>query len=149
MRRIKQLLLYQLISILCSFAVWRAAAFPAGAEVIFIANPSVIESEIARNRLKDIFLGDQVTWQNGQQITVTVNTNAAVFGQFTKKYTGRTTAQFQAYWRLILFTGKGSIPKTLNTDGDTIQYVSTTTGAIGYISSETHADGIKIIPISD
>lgn len=149
MKQIKKTLPIQLVSILWLMTIWHTTALTATAEMIFIANPSIEENSITQTQLRDIFLGDKVLWQDGQQITVAINTNPAVFEQFTKKYTGRTTNQFQAYWRLILFTGKGSVPKMFKTDEEIIQYVSNTPGAIGYISSKTEADGIKIIPISD
>jgi hypothetical protein len=66
-----------------------------------------------------------------------------------KAYTQKTPSQFKSYWKKLVFTGKGSAPKSFHTDAEVIRYVAETPGAISYISSETRPENVKILKISD
>lgn len=53
----------------------------------------------------------------------------------------------QTYYRSLVFTGKGSMPKTLASDSDIVGYVSKTKGAIGYVSAGTATSGVKTLGV--
>jgi ABC-type phosphate transport system substrate-binding protein len=46
-----------------------------------------------------------------------------------------------------VFTGKGSMPKTVSSDAEVAAYVAKTKGAIGYVSSGTNAEGTKTLDV--
>jgi hypothetical protein len=46
-----------------------------------------------------------------------------------------------------VFTGKGSLPKTLSSDAEMVKYVSKTKGAIGYVSAASSTDGVKVLEV--
>ncbi len=122
---------------------------PTQAEVFFIANGSVDSSSLTRAQLKDIFLGVEVKWQNGQKIVLATLKGLPVHKTFLKEYIKKNPSQFKNYWRKMIFTGKGSLPQPLQSENELIAYVAGTRGAVGYISSSIRPDSVKVISISD
>jgi ABC-type phosphate transport system substrate-binding protein len=47
----------------------------------------------------------------------------------------------------LVFTGKGSMPKSLASDADIVAYVTKTKGAIGYVSAAASVGGAKKLTI--
>ena len=67
---------------------------------------------------------------------------------FLKMYMGRTDDDLQTYYRALVFTGRGSMPKELDSDAEVVAYVARTRGAIGYVSAETSSEGVKILAVA-
>ncbi len=82
------------------------------AEVVFITNNSVQESALKKGEIKEIFLGDRVSWNNGQEIKFVVLKKSPTHTEFTKVYTKKSESQFLRFWKKQVFTGKGSMPKS-------------------------------------
>lgn len=121
----------------------------AGAEVIIIANPSVKIDAMTKKEAKNIFLGKKVKWSTTLQIEVAILQGSGVHKEFTKEIVRKSTAQFKNWWRKLMFTGKGTLPKEFNSEQELMRYVADTEGAIGYISTATKISGVKKIMISD
>jgi hypothetical protein len=64
-----------------------------------------------------------------------------------KLYTGKTVAGLDNYYRSLVFTGKGAMPKTLQSDAEVLAYVKKTKGAIGYVSDGASTEGVKILDV--
>lgn len=143
-RRIFSVLVVFIILLASHFSM--AAAF---ADVVFIANTSVEASTLSKKEIKDIFLGDRVSWGNGQKIHPAVLKDLPVHKEFTRFYTHKTESQFLRFWKKQLFTGKAQIPDTFTSENDLTQFVENTKGAIGYLSFVPKLKGIKIITVSE
>ncbi len=117
------------------------------ADIIIIANTSVSENELSKDDIRQIFLGKIVKWQNNTNIHF-VLLSGDIHKAFLKTYIRRSSIQYRNYWRKMLFTGKGIIPKSFNTEKDLIQYVTETQGAIGYIKDDTKAENVNIILVN-
>ena len=50
-------------------------------------------------------------------------------------------------WKKLVFTGKGSMPESVNSEAELVALIAKTPGAIGYISADKVGDGIKAIPV--
>jgi ABC-type phosphate transport system substrate-binding protein len=48
----------------------------------------------------------------------------------------------------MVFTGKGQKPKAFKTDEELIQFVSETSGAIGYVSADVTIKNVKTITVN-
>ena len=48
---------------------------------------------------------------------------------------------------MMMFTGKGIMPKVFDNAEDVVSFVSATDGAIGYVSGNTRTENVKIISI--
>ncbi len=141
-----------ILAVFVGVAYWvqtTVCANAAYAEVIFIVNNSVPDETLSKADVKEIFLGDKVSWGNGQEIKFVTLKKSPTHMEFTKKYTRKSESQFLRYWKKQVFTGKGSMPKSFDSDGDMVKFVANTDGAVGYISPATAAQSVKTITISE
>jgi ABC-type phosphate transport system substrate-binding protein len=120
----------------------------AQAEVAVIVNPSVPINSVSSDDLKKIFTGKMVVWEGGQSIKPATLNDGSVHEEFVKNYTGKTTNQFQTYWRRMIFTGQGIQPRSFSSSRDLIEYVSETPGAIGYVSPSDISADLKKLNVS-
>ncbi len=117
------------------------------ADVVIIANQSVASEVLTQSALKDIFLGNTLKWDNNEKINIVVQRKSEAHDEFVKKITKKSSSQFKNYWKKMVFTGKGSAPKSFKEVSGLIEYVAKTEGAIGYISAEDGTEGVKVITI--
>ena len=136
----------KLIPLLVFLAFFSAKAF-AENEVIFITNSNVAEAFFTKQQIMDIFLGAKREWSDNTKIKFVVLDDEVVHPEFTKKYLSKSSKQFQAYWKKMVFTGKGSPPKKFEEIEKLVEYVANTKGAVGYISKSTAIDNVKIIDV--
>ena len=121
----------------------------AHADVSIICHPAVAGDTLTRAEIKKIFLGKKLVWDDEQEIRFVIMKKSDAHKVFVKAYTQKTPSQFTHYWKKLVFTGKGSAPKSFHTEAELIQYVSETAGAIGYVPSELRPENVKILKISD
>lgn len=135
------------ISIL--FAIYLIITAPVFSEAFYIiANNDVPEDSISEQRLQDIFLGDIGNWPNGDRIVLAILRSGDANRAFLSRIIGRTAAQYNTYWKQIVFTGRGTAPNEFNSDSDIINFVSNNRGAIGFTASEPPDDDrVKVITI--
>jgi len=116
------------------------------AEFKVVANPSVKASEISIDDLKSVFLATRTSLPDGSQVEPVLAKAGAAHEAFLKDI-GKTGAALSTYYRSLVFTGKGSMPKVCATDAEVIEYVSKTKGAIGYVSAAATAPGTKTLDV--
>jgi len=104
-------------------------------EPIIIANPKVAATSLTRDELKNIFLGIKTKWGDGNPITFVILKDKTIHNTFLEKYIDYTPSKFSKYWRGLIFSGKGSCPRTLNDTNEALQFVAETDGAIAYVLS--------------
>ncbi len=123
-----------------------AAALQA-ADVKLIANASVNASSISADELKGVFLITKTSLQDGSHVEPVLVKGGAAHEAFLKEYIGKTDAALQTYYRSLVFTGKGSMPKILGGDAEVVAYVAKTKGAVGYVSSGAATAGVKTLEV--
>jgi ABC-type phosphate transport system substrate-binding protein len=124
-------------------ALWAAVPVSA-ADVQVIAHPAV-PAELAAADVKDIFLGAKTTV--GGAAVEPVLSSAATHEAFLKTYVGKSDQGFRNHLKSLVFTGKGSMPKSFASDAEVIKYVASTKGAIGYVTAGADAAGVKKIQV--
>ena len=137
-----------MIIIVCCWAILPFSPLNALAEeaVVVIANKDVPSEKLTPDKIKKIFLGEVMNWENNEVITVVLLGDETVHKEFIHKYIKRTPAQFLNVWRRNLFTGKGAMPTQMDNIDDLIKYVANTKGAIGYVPADANLTGnVKII----
>ena len=117
------------------------------AEIKIIANPSVVPSSVSTEDLKSIFLITKTSLSDGSHVEPVLTKTGSVHESFLKGYLAKSDSALQTYYRSLVFTGKGSMPKILAADSDVVSYVAKTKGAIGYVGSATATPGVKILEI--
>ena len=125
-----------------------AAAPPAAQPSIkVIAHSSVLVSHVSSEELRGVFLATRTSLADGHVVPVLLR-GGLVHAAFVKLHTGKTIAGLENYYRSLVFTGKGAMPKMLASDAEMVAYVKITRGAIGYVSAESSTEGVKVLDVN-
>ena len=125
-----------------------SALTASAADLKLIANSSVGASSVSADDLKGVFLITKTSLSDGTHVEPVLLKSGATHESFVKQYLGKSDSALQTYYRSLVFTGKGSMPKELSTDAEVVAYVAKTKGAIGYVSSGAAAAGVKTIEVN-
>ncbi len=100
-----------------------------------VVHPGVGAHSISTSDLGRMFLKQSSRWPDGALIRpVDLNVGSEVRRAFSEEVVGRTVAAVRSYWQQAIFSGRGVPPPELESDADVIAFVSSTVGAIGYVS---------------
>jgi TonB family protein len=128
---------------LVAFAGERAQA----GSIKVIANSSVGASTVSVDELKSVFLQEKNSLADGSHVVPVLEMGGPAHEAFLKEVLGKNNDTLQEYYRSLVFTGKGSMPKTLHSDEEVVAYVARTRGAIGYVSSSAQVDGVRTLAV--
>jgi hypothetical protein len=103
----------------------------AAADVQLIANPAVAAAELSASDVKEIFLGAK-TAVGGAPVEPVLGGSA--HEAFLSTYLGKSDQALKNHFKSLVFTGKGSMPKSFASDADVVKYVARTKGAIAYVT---------------
>lgn len=116
-------------------------------DFIVVANPSVKASDINADELKQVFLGTKTSLSDGSAVEPVLSSGGATHEAFLKAHVGKTDPALRNHFKSLVFTGKGSMPKSFASDADIVAYVSKTKGAVGYVSASASTGGAKKLAI--
>lgn len=118
------------------------------AEVAVVVNPKATTGNLDKSALRDIYTGIKTKWADGKKIEfVVLADSGGVNETFMSQFVEKTAAQFVAFWKKQVFTGKGSEPKTVKTEKEVMDYVSATDGAIGYVGAGSVNGSVKVVSV--
>lgn len=137
----------KLLSLVVSVAML-GSAHAAGGEVKVIANASVRADSISPSELKRVYLEQTLTLSDGSHAEPVLRRTGNTHQAFLKKYLDRSDEDLQSYYRALVFSGRGTMPKQLASDAEVVSYVTKTRGAIGYVDGESRTEGVKILTVS-
>lgn len=133
------------------FSVFLTAALVsatrAQAQAVIIANSSVKASEIGKDDLRDVFVGNATALKDGSHVTPILLKGGEAHEEFLQAYIGKSDTAFRAGWRSLVFSGQASMPKSLDGDAAIVDFVAHNAGAIGYIGKATPHEGVKVLTI--
>lgn len=138
----------KLLPLLALVAIFGSADSLAG-EVKVIVNSTVRADSISAADLKRIFLQENNSLSDGTHVQPVIEKDGAVHQAFLRKYLARSVDDLQTYYRALVFSGRGSMPKELGSDTEVVAYIAKNKGAIGYVSIETSTDSVKVLSIAD
>ena len=118
----------------------------AKAQVIVIANNSVKANEVSKNDLKDVFTGASTSIGGGNVVPILLKAGTA-HEEFLQAYIGKNDAAYRAGWRSLVFSGQGTMPKSLEGDAAVVEFVAHNAGAIGYIGKASPHEGVKVLAV--
>jgi len=125
-----------------------APAADAGVRVI--VNPQVKGTQVPRAVLASIFLKEASRWGDGSPVVpVDQSVRSEVRRTFSSRILDRPLLDVQVYWQRKMTTGL--VPPPVKTsDDEVIAFVSSTPGAIGYVSAEaTVPPSVKTIVVTN
>ena len=117
------------------------------ADIKVIANSSVGAAAVSADELKGVFLGTKTSLSDGSHVEPVLLKAGAVHEAFLKEYVGKTDDALNTYYRSLVFTGKGSMPKAFASDADVVSFVEKTKGAIGYVGAGASAGSAKTLEV--
>ncbi len=131
----------KILSILCLACGIATLDVQAGS--IVVANDSTAASLDVKGARR-IFLGREQTV--GDKSTIVVfQKSGATKDSFEKDVLGRSGANLKSYWSRLVFTGRSKAPQEVENDAEVIAKVTSTPGAIGYVSDSAVNDSVKVL----
>jgi ABC-type phosphate transport system substrate-binding protein len=139
---------FRRVSLVLALLIGTSLAAPAAIGFKLIAHASVPTRTLSRDSVAQIFTRKSVKWPDGSRIVpVDLPVGSKTRESFSQAVHGKGSAVVDAYWQKQLFSGRDLPPLTKTTDAEMIAYVRSTPGAIGYVSSEVDANGVKLIEL--
>ena len=132
---------------------WRAAAILAiclaplaGAQdFTILVNQSMKVDSISRIELRDVFTGES-TSIHGVKVTPILLAGGLAH-EALLRFLGTNAPAFAEMWRRQVFTGKGSMPRSVESEEAVIRFVGARHEAIGYVCWSKPAEGIKVLKV--
>ena len=116
----------------------------AQAQVSVVVHPSN-SAELDKVEVSRIFLGKSKSFPNGSEaVPVSLADGSAGQAEFNEKVLNKSASQLKAYWSKLVFTGKGTPPKAVDTDADVLELVANNPNLVGYITGAP-TDNVKVI----
>jgi hypothetical protein len=112
--------------------------------LIVVAKDSPIEKLDAKN-VADIFMARTTRFPNGDKaLPLEIKGNEMREG-FYQQLSGKSSAQLNAYWTTLIFTGKGKPPATIATPDELAVKLTGDKGSISYLAAEQLTDNMKVV----
>lgn len=124
--------------VLASLLIGLALAAPVHAGEV-IAHPLVA---LSADDIRDVYLGEKQLAGSLKLIPVG---NSAIQGEFLAKVLQTDEPKFTARWIRKRFREGLAPPLMLGSDAEVIAFVRATPGAIGYLSTQGAAHGLKVL----
>jgi hypothetical protein len=119
----------------------------AASDIKVIANSGLKVSEVSSEDLKSVFLTTKTSLRIAGHIEPVLLKSGAAHLTFVRIYIGKTVPVLENYYRSLVFTGKGAMPKRLASDSEVVEYVARTKGAIGYVSVAANTADVKVLKV--
>ena len=113
-----------------------------------VANASVRADSITPAELRSVFLQDRRSLNDGSHVEPVLAKGGTVHEAFLRQYVGKSDDDLRTYYRTLVFTGTGTMPKFLDSDADIVRYVARNKGAIGYVSGDCPTPGVKVLALA-
>ena len=122
-----------------------AASCWAQAEIAVIVHPSNAAA-LDADAIAQIYLGRSKTFPDAKPaLPLAQADNSQTTELFNQKVLNKSGSQIKAYWSKLVFTGKGTPPKEIDTDAEVIELVSQNPSLIGYIDKSKASDKVKVV----
>ena len=116
--------------------------------VYAVVNRNTTQHVISRNGLSAIFKMRLRHWQDGSPVTVFVlGDENPLHKLFCKKILNVFPHQMRRSWNKLVFSGTGQAPIQVANKEEMIKKISTTPGAVGYLSGQDLTDNIRILEL--
>ncbi|MAX01100.1 MAG: phosphate ABC transporter substrate-binding protein [Sphingomonas sp.] len=100
---------------------------------------------LAQSDIERIYTGKSTRYPNGDEVEAYNLKSGAVVDTFNTSLLKRSTAQMNAYWSKLIFTGKGKPLKAVDSEQDMINAIAANPVAIGYVDASSVTNNVKVI----
>ena len=116
------------------------------AEILVIVNAQNPHLQLERKQVVDIFMGRVSTFPGGAPAQAfDLKAGSPGRATFYKILTGKSEAQVDAYWATLVFAGRMSPPRQVDSDQALIKAVAANPAAIAYIPRQPLPAGVKVV----
>lgn len=119
----------------------------AHALIVTIVHPDVSINAISRGDLKEIYYGKLRRWPDGNRVIPVIYQESSALAAYTQHNFSQSVTQFSTYWKRLVFTGRGSPPKSMSSADAVVDFVASNPGAIGFCPEEEVKEGVKRISV--
>lgn len=116
-------------------------------DVKIVANPGLKTNSISAAELKNVFMAKRNSLNNGSHVEPVFERAGPAHETFLREFLGESSESLQSHYGALVFTGKSAMPKSFNSDAEVLAYVAKTRGAIGYVSTSTSTEGVKVLDV--
>ncbi len=114
------------------------------AEVEVIVHPSN-GAALDKDSIQRIYLGKTRAFPGGgEAVAISMKEGSAAEGDFTKNVLGKSPKQLKAYWAKMVFTGKGTPPRQIDSAAEMVNLISANPNLIGFVPAGS-AGGAKVV----
>jgi ABC-type phosphate transport system substrate-binding protein len=111
-----------------------------------VAHPRVSTGSLSAAECSRIFLKRAAKWADGSAVVpVDLPVTARAREHFSQAVHKKSASAVDAYWQKQIFTGRDLPPLTKASEAEVIAFVKATPGALGYVSVDAAAEGVKVI----
>lgn len=133
-----------LISV-CLSLLLLIAPLSANAAIAVIVHPSN-SAALDNNTISRVFLGKLKSFPGGgQAVPVNLAESDPTTTAFNKSVLKKSGSQLKAYWSKLVFTGKGTPPKVIDSSAEMIKLVGSNPNLIGYVDASQVDGSVKVI----
>ncbi|MBV9881303.1 MAG: hypothetical protein JO180_12440 [Gemmatirosa sp.] len=139
------------IRTLVALATIVLAAAPLRAQDAYkvVVNPATSVASLSKAEVARLFLKQDTRWKDGKPAAIIDQPPASpVRHDFSKTVLGKEVASVTSYWQQQVFSGRASPPVVKPSDADVVAFVSSTPGAIGYVSASAAVAGVKTLTVT-
>jgi ABC-type phosphate transport system substrate-binding protein len=117
----------------------------ARADVVVIVNPKNPLASLTAEQVGQIYTGATSAFPNGAAAVPLDQPEGAVRDEFLAKVVGKSAQQVKAIWSRLIFSGKGTKPKVLDSSADVKRQVAADANAIGFIEKSAADATVKTV----
>lgn len=115
---------------------------------LVIVHPTNRTTRVSRDFVARAFLKRVTRWQDGETIRpVDQSSEARTRHAFSLGVLNRSVDAVRSYWQQRIFSGRDLPPPELDSDEAIVRYVSSTKGALGYISARANLLDTKPVTV--
>ena len=127
-------------------AVLLACSGALHAEIVVIVHRNNPVASMTPDQVAQIYMGASTTFPAGGTATpLDQPEGSATRDEFLGKVLDKTPAQFKAVWSRLIFSGKGTRPKSLPGNADVRTAVAADPAAIGFIDRASVDGSVKTV----
>lgn len=117
----------------------------AWADIVVIVNPAN-QDAISKADVRRMYMGKTSQFPNGSKVkAVNYDAENTIRHAFDKALLKRDSAQIQALWAKLVFTGQGVPPSVLSSSQEALEFVKANPDAIGYVSEGEASADVKVL----
>lgn len=102
-------------------------------DFVVVVNKDLGTSEVTSEEMEQMLLGKKSKWPSGETVSFVLFDDRDTLAAFLKEYVNKSPIQFKSYWKRLVFTGKGRMPKYFKSKEDVAAFVNDHSGSFGFL----------------